>query len=780
MTMEDRRPSSSSSSSCTGALCNGKVDSECGDINLKSIMGEGVDGHDGIVVYQAHENDEAVMCVVQEPNSAANFLGNLHPCGKLHEQPFDLESARTEHQCFVRAMESFGVKVVKVEDVLSQHCFKGEKFDMKKRMRLEDLALKQLTYRLSPKCDASSLTREEAFYLSDEYKLECIERMNASQLVQVILTCPTVTLDRSHRDTTMIAVEHSMNPLGNLIFTRDQQITTKKGIVMANMAAKQRAGEVDLMVEVMENLGAPVIGRITSPATLEGGDFFMAGDTCFVGTGLRTNSLAITQLLEGDLVGCDYVVEVRDMFDRSQDRMHLDCCFNIVGDDLVLLTETIDNPRSLTRRLVTEYTRDPATSRYAMTRSDVEFSTYLRARSFHIQSIPEPYQLLYGINCLNLGNSNLIMMHRESARLLARNPHFKGTINVVDYRNVSSMYGSLHCTSQVVRRRSSHGKSARLPYSIKPCSPLPVLKDERPAAVLFVPEDAALIFRDCGSRGEDLKNLKARDVQVMVLKEVSALHLMLQALNMGHIHVIGREESYFKSNEHRISPSAFISTFNSQLVLFSCCSALQSKAVTSCLSYAFTELPIQCPVKALRGGLDLVIFQNDGFISSAFKGNDVLESWAADVGMKLVFIDLVQGVDLPLVRLLFICTGVVLVRRRMLADGAVDAIKRRLPDHAVVDVDDDCLGMVEMTTRKGDQVLVASDGVLSRLPPHAVDALQRTHAGRIVECDLATCESIGIGGVRDLLVPLRSWPARPAPSILPSKPAMPGTLSNAA
>lgn len=144
----------------------------------------------------------------------------------------------------------------------------------------------------------------------------------------------------------------------------------------------------------------------------------MAGDTCFVGTGLRTNSLAITQLLEGDLVGCDYVVEVRDMFDRSQDRMHLDCCFNIVGDDLVLLTETIDvrpirslkayrfclfliplyqNPRSLTRRLVTEYTRDPATSRYAMTRSDVEFSTYLRARSFHIQSIPEPYQLLYGI-----------------------------------------------------------------------------------------------------------------------------------------------------------------------------------------------------------------------------------------------------------------------------------------------------------------------------------------------------------------------------------------------
>lgn len=39
---------------------------------------------------------------------------------------------------------------------------------------------------------------------------------------------------------------------------------------MANMAAKQRAGEVDLMVEVMENLGAPVIGRITSPATLEG------------------------------------------------------------------------------------------------------------------------------------------------------------------------------------------------------------------------------------------------------------------------------------------------------------------------------------------------------------------------------------------------------------------------------------------------------------------------------------------------------------------------------
>ena len=30
------------------------------------------------------------------------------------------------------------------------------------------------------------------------------------------------------------------NPLGNLVFTRDQQITTSKGVVMANMPPKQR------------------------------------------------------------------------------------------------------------------------------------------------------------------------------------------------------------------------------------------------------------------------------------------------------------------------------------------------------------------------------------------------------------------------------------------------------------------------------------------------------------------------------------------------------------
>lgn len=45
------------------------------------------------------------------------------------------------------------------------------------------------------------------------------------------------------------------------------------------------------MVEVMEILQARVLGRIAAPATLEGGDFFMAGDTCFIGTGLRTNPL---------------------------------------------------------------------------------------------------------------------------------------------------------------------------------------------------------------------------------------------------------------------------------------------------------------------------------------------------------------------------------------------------------------------------------------------------------------------------------------------------------
>jgi hypothetical protein len=33
-----------------------------------------------------------------------------------------------------------------------------------------------------------------------------------------------------------------------------------------------------------------------------------------------------------------------------------------------------------------------------------------------------------------------------------RSPHFRGDVRTIDFSSITSMYGSVHCASQVVRR----------------------------------------------------------------------------------------------------------------------------------------------------------------------------------------------------------------------------------------------------------------------------------------------------------------------------------------
>lgn len=48
--------------------------------------------------------------------------------------------------------------------------------------------------------------------------------------------------------------------------------------------------------------------------------------------------------------------------------MHLDCVFSVLSDSCCIMLEDIMGEGSTTRRLVDEYTRDPATGKYKVTR----------------------------------------------------------------------------------------------------------------------------------------------------------------------------------------------------------------------------------------------------------------------------------------------------------------------------------------------------------------------------------------------------------------------------
>ena len=397
----------------------------------------------------------------------SNIMGALHPAGSLYERPVNMRQCTLQHEAFRQALRSNGVHCLTVREILLYDTTR----DVRARVELEDLAASRLRYELDPNCEERLLSQADRFYIGDTYKRQVLESSSAEQLVDIVLTGPTVHVMPSFRDTGFTA-RYSFEPLTNVQFTRDQQVTTGKGIVLARLRSAQRQCETELLEFCFKKIGLPVIGRVVAPGYLEGGDFYPAGpDLCLIGIGLRSNQEAAEQLMEGRLVGTSRVAVVRDEFEKDQTRMHLDCIFNIVSDDVVLLAEDVIGEASPLRRLVDEYERiddgeetpvggaaaapagaGEAKKRYRLARSGVEFSRFLTEEGYHIVPISRQHQLEYACNVLNLGDSTLLSCHPETARQLVRCPHFHGTVQLIEFGAVTSMYGSLHCSSQVVRR----------------------------------------------------------------------------------------------------------------------------------------------------------------------------------------------------------------------------------------------------------------------------------------------------------------------------------------
>ncbi len=95
------------------------------------------------------------------------------------------------------------------------------------------------------------------------------------------------------------------------IYTHDPAVVTNRGIVLCNVGKEARKSEPDAMETFFRQNDLPILGRITLPGTLEGGDVLWIDErTVAVGEGYRSNSEGIRQFSEllGD--GVDEVISV--------------------------------------------------------------------------------------------------------------------------------------------------------------------------------------------------------------------------------------------------------------------------------------------------------------------------------------------------------------------------------------------------------------------------------------------------------------------------------------
>ena len=89
----------------------------------------------------------------------------------------------------------------------------------------------------------------------------------------------------------------SVDDMPDAIFTYDPCFVVGHGFIEFQGAKAVRAGEPPLLSSELQDLGVPLIGRLTGTATADGGDMFWLDDhTLAVGRSYRTNDDAIDQL----------------------------------------------------------------------------------------------------------------------------------------------------------------------------------------------------------------------------------------------------------------------------------------------------------------------------------------------------------------------------------------------------------------------------------------------------------------------------------------------------
>jgi N-dimethylarginine dimethylaminohydrolase len=83
------------------------------------------------------------------------------------------------------------------------------------------------------------------------------------------------------------------------VYTHDPCVISNDGVILCTMGKEARVPESKAVEAYFESIGVPILGRIESPGTLEGGDVVWIDErTVAVGEGYRSNAEGIRQFKE--------------------------------------------------------------------------------------------------------------------------------------------------------------------------------------------------------------------------------------------------------------------------------------------------------------------------------------------------------------------------------------------------------------------------------------------------------------------------------------------------
>ncbi len=403
---------------------------------------------------QFTETERPKLVLIHEPSYEV-FMSILHPAGSLYKDVTSESLIQKDFDNLKKILKKQGIKTVSVREAL-----------LTDRNSLIQLAMNSLQY---TKDGSEKDAKEDKLfdhYLSDEYKQKNLNKMSDDQLVNLVLTKPSFSLKRSKTNTFIETSMISFMPLGNLIYVRDQQIATQKGIVIGRSECLVRDAEKIVINQVLKNINASIIGEIPEKCYLEGGDFFtLRRDLAILGIGIRSNYDAAYYLMEKDVIGCDRLALCIDTDDLDQERMHLDTFFNVISLNAVIVLDFDDLSKIKGKRINRKIQVFSKNELEILSKNQISNKYY--GKYCLIEEFDDMYQFLekegfiyikcsvvqqenFIFNFLNIGDNFIIAINKELREVVEK---YNLGVEIIDleFEAVKNLYGGVRCATQVYR-----------------------------------------------------------------------------------------------------------------------------------------------------------------------------------------------------------------------------------------------------------------------------------------------------------------------------------------
>lgn len=380
----------------------------------------------------------------------------------LFWQSFDVVKARKEYSGMEGMFRAEGVNAIRMRDVVVNNPSQFQlRVDMPKsveelRQRLFDKAtLFYEKYRDQKGYTVADLdlAKAQISTVLDEEKKE--EHLSDEQIIFI---------------NTLLSLSEDL-PLANIFYARDQSNALGNRIILSNMRREIRQPEVAVFKRAYDILGYSTKLVDLPQGYFEGGDGYILGNKCLIGSGYRTSDEGIKGIFRGvgqhlNAQGIEVynVANTREFTVPGQEMqaMHLDTFMMPLSESAVLAQDSTyeeeDHGKMVTKQSEVD---SRVVQRATIKDGDVVFSDPVPLRRFldengiRIVGITRSEQLLYSTNFLHLGHKKIIVPLEDAdhARVNGVMANEEGLdVKVAGIKELVGGYGAVHCMTAAIKR----------------------------------------------------------------------------------------------------------------------------------------------------------------------------------------------------------------------------------------------------------------------------------------------------------------------------------------